>query len=119
MIRDTMNVRMIRRRCFRFAASPLLVLCLWLPGYPTLAQTADAFLAGHTKACPDCALERAPLKRRDLSEADLSGANLVGAVLHRARLMRAKFTNANLTDANLNKTDLKNASREARTCHVV
>src|SRR5581483_8229102 len=69
-----------------------------------------AFLAGKTKDCPNCMLERAPLKRKDLTGADLSGAHMAGAVMHRAKLLRVKFTAADLTYANLNKTDLKGAS---------
>jgi hypothetical protein len=40
-----MKAIMIWHRCFRRAASPLLVLCLCLPGFAAWAQTADAFLA--------------------------------------------------------------------------
>ena len=105
-----MKATMIWHRCFRRAAPPLLAFCLCLFGYAAWAQTADAFLAGCSKSCRNCALERAALKRRDLSEADLSGANLEGAVLHRARLMRAKFTGANLTGANFSGSNLMEAT---------
>ena len=68
------------------------------------------FLAGKTKSCAACALEKAQLKRRDLAGVDLSGAKLARAVFHRSKLIGTNFAGADLGGANLNKTDLKNAS---------
>ena len=95
----------------KLAAALALIVWLCLPTIGSRVAAAESdFLAGRSKACPNCALQNAPLKRKDLTGADLSGANLSGTVLHRARLARAKLTGTNLTNANLNKTDLKNAS---------
>ena len=82
----------MHRRC-KIAAGLLLASGLWLPGVAARAGGEGDFLAGRSKACPNCALERAALKRRDLSDADLSGANLTGAVLHRARLLLREALN--------------------------
>ena len=93
------------------AATLALIVWLCLPAIGSRVAAAESdFLAGRSKACPNCVLQNASLKRKDLTGADLSGANLSGTVLHRARLARAKFTGTDLTNANLNKTDLKNAS---------
>ena len=100
----------MRNRHWKIVFASLALCLLAAVAY---AQVEADFLAGTSKSCANCALERAALKRRDLSGADLAGAKLAGAVLHRARLMRAKLIAADLTDANLNKTDLKNASLAA------
>jgi hypothetical protein len=44
------------------------LLALGLSAAPSFAQGEGDFLAGKTKACPSCTLERAGLKRRDLAE---------------------------------------------------
>ena len=71
-------------------------LCLALASLGLLSPAAwgageAEFLAGQTKACPNCALEKVSLKRRDLGGADLAGAKLAGAVLHRCRLIGANL----------------------------
>jgi Pentapeptide repeats (8 copies) len=105
--------RTMHRRC-KIAAVLLLAASLWLPGGTSLAGGEDDFLAGRSKACPNCALERAALKRRDLADADLSGANLAGAVLHRARLLRAKLAGANLADSRTPRS--RGRSSNGRCC---
>ena len=92
--------------------STLLVsaLCLAMLPRPAAAAGEAEFLAGQSKACAKCALEKVSMKRRDLGGADLAGANLAKAVFHRSRMIGANFAGADLTGANLNKSDLKNVS---------
>src|ERR1700724_518540 len=93
---------------FRAALAIAAVLGLGVAG--SRAEGEADFLAGKTKSCVKCMLEKAQLKRRDLAGVDLSGANLARAVFHRSRLIGTNFAGADLGGANLNKTDLKNAS---------
>ena len=101
-------------RAYRLPAALGLIVALglFLRSEPRLAFAAgeEDFLAGKSKACPNCALAHAPLKRKDLTGADLSGANLAGADLSDARLTRAILTGANLEGAKLSGTLMPDGS---------
>jgi hypothetical protein len=58
-------------RCL-FRASATLVLTSLVLNAQLRADGEPEFLAGASRTCPRCSLERAPLKRRDSSGADLS-----------------------------------------------
>src|SRR5262245_53674960 len=55
------------------------------------AEGEADFLAGKTKFCAGCALEKAQITRRDLAGVDLSGAKLMGAVMPCQWLTAANF----------------------------
>src|SRR5215472_14416493 len=102
---------MTRPRCPGRVRAALLVAVLSAASGVAASRADEAsFLAGDTRSCAGCVLEKVRLRGRDLAGADLSGAKLAGAVFHRARLAGANFAGANLAGTNLNKTDLKNAS---------
>src|SRR6266540_3344520 len=74
------------------------------------AQNEQDFLAGRTKACPNCSLPAAPLKRADLTGAKLQRSRLIRATFDGAKLKGALLTAARLDEASLRGADLSTAN---------